>query len=226
MKRVVAYCRVSTTKQGLGLDAQLATIKAWAKVNDATIIKTVEEKESGKIESRNRPGLAGAIELCKKEGATLIVAKLDRLSRDAAEIWMLRRDKHFNFEVCDADTSDALLLSVLAGLAQREREMISTRTREGLRAKYAKDGQSWHDCHDAEATGQRLRENYAKGVNARRDKAKNAPENKHAYMAIRLMDGTLQSKADFLNENGYRTREGRKFAPVSVSRLLNLYAED
>lgn len=223
-RKIIAYCRVSTTKQGLGLDAQLATIKAWAKANDATIIKTIEEKESGK-ETTNRPGLMGAIKLCRQERATIVVAKLDRLSRDVADIFNLKR-QGIPFECCDLDASDTMLLGIFSALAQKERELISRRTKEGLRAKYAKDGQSWHDCHDAAATGQRLRENYAQGVSARREQAKNAPENKHAYMAIRLMDGTLQEKADYLNENGFVTRNGAKFAPVSVSRLLNLYKND
>lgn len=223
-RKIIAYCRVSTTKQGLGLDAQLDAIKKWAKENNATIIKTIEEKESGK-ETTNRPGLMGAIELCRQERATIVVAKLDRLSRDVADIFALRRQR-VPFECCNLDTSDTMLLGIFSTLAQKEREMISRRTKEGLKAKYSKPGESWHETHDAEAAGQRLRENSAKGVRARRENAKNAPENKHAYMAIRLMDGTLQSKADFLNENGYRTREGRKFAPISVSRLLNLYAED
>lgn len=223
-RKIIAYCRVSTTKQGLGLDAQLDAIKKWAKDNGTTIIKTIEEKESGK-ETTNRPGLMGAIELCRQERATIVVAKLDRLSRDVADIFALRR-QGVPFECCDLDASDTMLLGIFSTLAQKEREMISRRTKEGLRAKYAKNGQSWHDNHDAAATGQRLRENSAKGVAVKRDNAKNAPENKHAYMAIRLMDGTLQEKADFLNDNGYRTRRGGKFVPVSVSRLLNLYAND
>lgn len=223
-RKIIAYCRVSTTKQGLGLDEQLDTIEKWAKENNATIIKTIEEKESGK-ETTNRPGLMSAIDLCRQERATIVVSKLDRLSRDVADIFVLKR-RGVPFECCDIDASDTMLLGIFSTLAQKEREMISSRTKKCLKAKYSKPGESWHETHDAEATGQRLRENSAKGVRARRDNAKNAPENKHAYMAIRLMDGTLQSKADFLNENGYRTREGRKFAPVSVSRLLNLYAKD
>jgi len=216
MKKFVAYCRVSTAGQGIGLDAQLDIIRAWVKGAEGAIIETVSEKESGK-ETINRQGLMGAIDLCKQEGATLIVAKLDRLSRDVADIFALKR-QGLDFEVCDIDASDTMILGIFATLAQKEREMISRRTREALAALKAQ-GKKLGNPNAADA----MRAVNAMGVAKRMQQANDAPENKHAYMAIRLMDGTLQSKADFLNENGYRTRNGKQFTPVTVRRLLNRY---
>lgn len=216
MKKFVAYCRVSTAGQGIGLDAQLDIIRAWVKGAGGTIIETVSEKESGK-ETINRQGLMGAIALCKQEGATLIVAKLDRLSRDVADIFALKR-QGLDFEVCDIDASDTMILGIFATLAQKEREMISRRTREALAALKAQ-GKKLGNPNAADA----MRAVNAMGVAKRMQQANDAPENKHAYMAIRLMDGTLQSKADFLNENGYRTRNGKQFTPATVRRLLNRY---
>lgn len=219
MKKFVAYCRVSTIGQDIGLDAQERIINEWVCANNGIILDTIREKESGKS-TANRSGLAQAIDICMTEGASLIVAKLDRLSRDVADVFNIKKRLGDKLTICDLNAADTMLLGVFASLAQKEREMISRRTKEGLKAKYNKPGQSWHDTHNAEATGQRIRENNAKGVRARRDNAKNAPENKTAWMVIRLMDGSLQSKADFLNENGYRTRNGKRWTAAGVSRLI------
>lgn len=215
MKKFVAYCRVSTVGQGIGLDAQLAIIRAWVKGADGDIIETIQEKASGK--TIDRQGLTDAIALCKQEGATLIVAKLDRLSRDVADIFALKR-RGLDFEVCDMDASDTMLLGIFATLSQKERELISKRTREALAALKAQ-GKKLGNPNAAAS----MRAVNQMGVAKRVQQANEAPENKHAYMAIRLMDGTLQSKADFLNANGYRTRNGKQFTPAAVSRLLNRY---
>ena len=219
MAKYVAYCRVSTIGQGIGLDAQLDSINKWMKQNGGTIIKTIEEKESGK-ETINRPGLMGAIDLCRQEGATLIVAKLDRLSRNVADIFTLKR-QGLKFEVTDIDASDTMILGIFATLAQKEREMISKRTREALAALKAQ-GKKLGNPNAQEA----MRAVNQMGVAKRKENANNAPENRHAYDAIRLMPGTLQQKADYLNENGYRTRTGKLFAPVTVSRLLERYNQE
>ena len=64
----------------------------------------------------------------------------------------------------------------------------------------------------------------AQGVARRKRLASEAPENRHAYNAVRLMPGTLQSKADFLNAEGYRTRNGKAWTPTAVKRLFDRYA--
>lgn len=217
MKNYIAYCRVSTAGQGIGLDAQLATINAWCQNNNGTVIATYSEKESGK-ETINRPELNAAIAACRDSGATLIVAKLDRLSRDVADIFTLKRQS-VPFEVCDIDASDTLILGIFATLAQKERELISRRTRDALAALKAK-GVKLGNPHAADA----MRAINHLGVARRRADADAATENRHAWNAIRLMNGTLAQRAAWLNAEGYRTRNGKLWTPCAVQRLAQRYA--
>ena len=151
--------------------------------------------------------------MCRQSGATLIVAKLDRLSRDVADIFTIRKRKGLDMVVCDIDASDTMMLGIFATLAEKERQLISTRTREAL-AALKEQGKRLGNPN----AGAQLREVNRQGAAKRTMLANEAAENKHAYMAIRLMTGTLQQKADFLNENGFRTRNGKTFAPTSVKR--------
>ena len=220
MKNFVAYTRVSTEGQGIGLDAQMAIINAWVKNNGGgTIIAALSEKASGK--NLNRPVLKQALDMCRQSGATLIVAKLDRLSRDVADIFTIRKRKGLDMVVCDIDASDTMMLGIFATLAEKERQLISTRTREAL-AALKEQGKQLGNPN----AGAQLREVNRQGAAKRTMLANEAAENKHAYMAIRLMTGTLQQKADFLNENGFRTRNGKTFAPTSVKRLLQRYEKN
>ena len=217
MKKFIAYTRVSTTKQGLGLDAQTNAINNYIASHGGTIIAQYSEKESGK-ETINRIELQKAIAHAKSEGATLIVAKLDRLSRSIADIFTLKKDKQLSFEVCDIDASDTLMLGIFATLAQQERELISRRTREALAALKNK-GVKLGNPNAAE----QLRQVSQQGVEARKANAKNNKANRHAYDAIRLMNGTLNEKAAYLNNNGYLTRNGKRFSATQVSRLISMY---
>lgn len=216
MKNFVAYCRVSTEGQGIGLDAQMGIINAWVKNNGGNVIATLREKASGK--NLNRPVLKQALDMCRQTGATLIVAKLDRLSRDVADIFTIRKRKGLELAVCNCDASDTMMLGIFATLAEKERQLISTRTREAL-ATLKEQGKRLGNPN----AGAQLREVNRQGAAKRSQMAHDAVENKHAYMAIRLMTGTLQQKADFLNENGFRTRNGKTFAPTSVKRLIALF---
>lgn len=252
MKNFVAYTRVSTEGQGIGLDAQMAIINAWVKNNGGgTIIAALSEKASGK--NLNRPVLKQALDMCRQSGATLIVAKLDRLSRDVADIFTIRKRKGLDMVVCDIDANDTMMLGIFATLAQKERQLISTRTREALAVRgvqledlrkmllrQADHDEKMGDIERAKElrkeaekcklgnpnAGAQLREVNRQGAAKRSQMAHDAAENKHAYMAIRLMTGTLQQKADFLNENGFRTRNGKTFAPTSVKRLLQRYEKN
>ena len=214
MKKFVAYCRVSTTGQGIGLDAQERIINEWVCANNGIILDTIREKESGKS-TANRSGLAQAIDLCMTEGASLIVAKLDRLSRDVADVFSIKKRLGDRLTICDLNAADTMLLGVFASLAQKEPELISRRTKEALAEKKAQ-GIKLGNPNAAEA----MRAVNRLGVAKRMNEANNAPENKTAWMVIRLMDGSLQSKADFLNENGYRTRNGKRWTAAGVSRLI------
>lgn len=220
MKQFISYSRVSTAGQGLGLEAQQSIIAEYVNQAGGVILDAISEKESGK-ETINRPGLQRAIDECKKTGATLIVAKLDRLSRDVADVFAIKKQKGLTFEVCDMDAHDTLLLGIFATLAQKERELISRRTREALAALKAQ-GKQLGNPNAAEA----MRAINAQGVARRKQLAQDAPENRHAYNAVRFMPGTLAAKAAFLNAEGYKTRNGNNFTPMAVKRLLDRYAAE
>ena len=131
--KAITYYRVSTVRQGmsgLGLDAQQHAVESYAK-DKYEIIGSYTEIESGK--KNNRPKLLEALEQCKKLKATLIIAKLDRLGRNVAFIASLMESK-VDFIAVDNPHANKLMLHIMAAFAEHEREMISNRTKEALRA--------------------------------------------------------------------------------------------
>lgn len=235
MKKFISYTRVSTQKQGLGLEAQTATIQSYVKAHNGSIIASYSEKESGK-ETLNRQALQDAIKTAKAEGATLIVAKLDRLSRDIMTIFALKKDTHLTFEVCDIDASDTMTLGIFATLAQKERELISKRTKEALAAKKA-DGMKLGNPNLVNRTEAGLEQVKKAGQASARKRAAEARSNdvnRHAFAAIdgrkfkdkngELKDGSLQQYADYLNEAGFITPTGKAWGKMQVKRLLDRYA--
>jgi DNA invertase Pin-like site-specific DNA recombinase len=141
MKPAVAYIRVSTGKQGksgLGLEAQQAAIERFAAQEDFAITSTFTEVQSGKDDDNKRPKLSAALEAADKAKAPVICAKLDRLSRDVHFISGLMKHK-VAFIVADlgADT-DPFMLHLYAALAEKERRIISVRTRDALAAAKAR----------------------------------------------------------------------------------------
>lgn len=132
--KFVAYYRVSTDKQGasgLGLEAQQAAVKTFAD----GIIHSFTEIESGKIDSR--PQLQAAIAMCKATGAALLIAKIDRLSRQAAFLLTLR-DSGVQIVAADMPHAGTLEFGIRAVVAQHEREEISRRTKAALAAAKAR----------------------------------------------------------------------------------------
>src|SRR5215831_9593910 len=133
-KKFVVYRRVSTTRQfhsGLGLDAQSEAVNRYlATQPDAVVLADMVEAESGKDD--DRPVLRNAIELCRKEGATLLVSKLDRLSRSLSLVTELEKFK-VPFVAADNPDANELVVHIMVALGQHERKMIGTRVREALR---------------------------------------------------------------------------------------------
>jgi DNA invertase Pin-like site-specific DNA recombinase len=141
MKTAIAYIRVSTQKQGksgLGLEAQQALIQRFADQEGFQIVQSFTEVQSGKDDDQKRPQLNAALEAARKVKAPVIVAKLDRLSRDVHFISGLMKHK-VSFIVADlgADT-DPFMLHIYAALAEKERRMISDRTKQALASAKAK----------------------------------------------------------------------------------------
>src|SRR4051812_31781616 len=142
MKAAIAYIRVSTTRQGksgLGLEAQQAALARFAQAEGYHLIQTFEEVETGKGADAldRRPQLSAALTVAKRHKAPIIVAKLDRLSRDVHFISGLMMHKTpFIVAELGAD-ADPFMLHLYAALAEKERAMISRRTKEALAAKKA-----------------------------------------------------------------------------------------
>ncbi len=131
-QRLVAYERVSTARQGqsgLGLEAQRKTIQDFAAARGAKVLARFTEVESGR--KADRPELAKALHQAKVTGATLVIAKLDRLSRNAAFLLTLR-DSGVRFIAVDMPEANDLTVGIMALVAQAEREAISRRTKEAL----------------------------------------------------------------------------------------------
>jgi len=131
--KYIAYYRVSTQKQSLGLDAQETSVKRFLNGSTSEIIDTFIEKESGRKSLKKRPELAAAIQKCRDENATLLVARLDRLSRDVAFLAEFK-NMDFEFVVCDMpninsdDPSTRMLFYMQATINQYECERISKNT--------------------------------------------------------------------------------------------------
>lgn len=213
----VAYIRVSTKKQqksGLGLEAQKAIIEHYSNQEQAKIIKYYIETESGK-EMENRPQLQEAISFCKSQKAVLVVAKLDRLSRDVEHIFTIKKQLGDYFKSCDLPSTDSLTLSIFAGLAQREREIISIRTKLALQEK-KKQGVKLGSPQNL------TQEARQKGAEANKQKAKDTRSNKIAITLIDSMrkDGqTYQAIADQLNHIGLKTARGKEYKRSTVKMI-------
>lgn len=137
MKNYVAYYRVSTQQQGytrLGLDAQKSAVLDYARHSGGRILFEYTEVESGRKD--NRQELHKAIAIAKANGAVLLIAKLDRLARNAGFIFTLR-DAGVSFVCCDMPDANTLTIGIFAALAQYEAELISSRTKAALAQKKA-----------------------------------------------------------------------------------------
>jgi DNA invertase Pin-like site-specific DNA recombinase len=200
----------------LSFDAQKAIIEHYAEIDKAEIVKEFIETESGKDIS-NRPILKSAIEYALTNKAVLVVAKLDRLSRDVEHIFKIQKQLGVYFKSCDLPTTDALTLSIYAGIAQRERELISIRTRQALQAK-KKQGAKLGRIDNLTQAGRNA------GGSARSNKAKLNQNNQRAIAFIaecRKNQLSLSLIAQQLNKNGFRTSTGKMFQKGSISRILS-----
>lgn len=134
----VAYYRVSTARQGrsgLGLDAQRAAVAAYLNGGDWSLIGEFTEVESGKVNDRTQ--LAAAMQQCRLTSAKLVIAKLDRLSRNASFLLSLR-DGGVEFVAADMPDANRMTVGIMAVIAEHEREMISARTKAALQAAKAR----------------------------------------------------------------------------------------
>jgi|ERR1043166_1230328 DNA invertase Pin-like site-specific DNA recombinase len=209
----VVYQRVSTKKQDYGLDAQALSISQYLKtVPFATVLATLSEKESGA--DNDRPKLKEALALCKATGAKLLCAKLDRLSRNASFLLQLQ-ESGVDFVIAEMPFCDKFSVSILACVAQKEREMISERTRQGLavaRARGVRLGAPPESLALARLNAQKAIA--AKKEGFARDSLKAIREVQSAGVL------SYNRIADCLNKRGEKTARGGKWTAKAVSRVL------
>lgn len=219
--------RVSTQRQrqsGLGLESQRYIIQHFAKTNNAEIVREFVEAQSGKKESIDRPLLNEALELCKKEGYILIVAKVDRLSRNIRDTFTIVEKLDYRLIACDIPQYpiDTMILAVFSAFAEQEGKLISLRTKRALEAKKAR--------------GEIIVRKPPKHFDLYREKGKLIiQENVREYYTNEVIVAfiekcvrqklSLKEAAASLNKNLFRTRRGREFNSVSVLRLIRRVKE-
>lgn len=216
--KFVTYCRVSSRSQGesgLGLEAQKAAVEAYLNGGAWTVCGEFVEVESGKSDL-NRPQLHRAIAACRVFGAKLLIAKFDRLSRDAHFLLGLEK-AGIEFVACDNPHANRLTVGIMALVADEERRAISSRTKAALAAAKAR-GVKLGGNRGAILTADAK----AKGVQVRQAKAQSrATDLLPVIEDIRVAGATtLQAIADALNARGIPTARGGTWAPVQVRRIL------
>lgn len=219
--QLVAYYRVSTDRQGqsgLGLEAQQAKVQQLALERGAVVVAEFVEVESGR--KSDRPVLAQALQEARKLKAAVVVAKLDRLARDAEFVLRLSREAAANgmggFLFCDLPDVDAttsagrLILSVMASVAEFESRRISERTRDAMAAAKAR-GATFGGRNSGT-----IRENQAA-----KERATAEAEKLRGVLAPMAGAGlSLREMSKALAGAGKTTRTGAPYSPSQVSRLL------
>ena len=215
--KFVTYYRVSTAKQGqsgLGLEAQQQCVDMFISAKDGESIASFTEIESGKHD--DRPQLEKALKRCRLTGATLVIAKLDRLSRDPEFIARLQKSE-MKFVCCDMPEANNLTVGMMAIMAQWEREAISARTKVALQAAKARGVQLGNPNLHLVANTDTTRANQVRIAKAN---TRNA-EMKTIIEELEAEHGTMSSRelAIALNAAGYRTARGKEFSHTQALRV-------
>jgi DNA invertase Pin-like site-specific DNA recombinase len=215
MRKVVFYLRVSTVKQGAdgnGIQHQMTVVNRYAEANGGKIVGQFIEVESGGKTDLERPQLAAALEKCKKENAVLVCSKIDRLSRNA-EFLLRLMNSRVEFVCCDIPNCDRFTISLFAILAEKEKNMISERTKNALKMVKARGIKLGNP--NPELSVIKMNEGARKG---RIDfKNKIIPIiNEIKSTGIK----TLQGLADCLNRRGIATRNGKQWYPTQIRNLM------
>jgi DNA invertase Pin-like site-specific DNA recombinase len=217
--KFVAYYRVSTAKQGasgLGLEAQQESVRSYLNGGHWQVVSEVTEIESGK--RNDRPALANALALCRVHGATLIIAKLDRLARNVNFISNLM-ESGVEFTAVDFPQANRLTIHILAAVAEHEAVMISARTKAALAAAKARGTRLGNPTS---LIGTRASEGALASVTVRKARAaKRSADLLPIVWAIKA-DGanSLRQIAASLNSRGIGTARGGEWSAVQVRRIV------
>jgi DNA invertase Pin-like site-specific DNA recombinase len=216
--KYVVYYRVSTKTQGesgLGLKAQKSIVYHY--INSQDVVEEFTDIATAKyMDCKHRPQLCAAIDFCNTNGYTLVVAKIDRLSRITEHALSIFSFLDGNLISCDIPNLDKFTLTLFMAIADRERELISIRTKQAL-AEKKKQGIKLGNLDNLTSAGRQKawKENKRKAAkNIRNIQAK---ELCHIYRGQNI---TLTEIAEKLNASGYKTSRKKSFSATTVKRLL------
>lgn len=217
--KYISYLRVSTRKQGrsgLGLEAQRKAVDDYLNGGSWQLVEEYVEVETGKRD--DRPQLARALAACRVHGATLVVAKMDRLARNAAFLLSLK-DAGVDFVAADMPEANRLTVGIMAVVAEAEAQAISERTKAALAAAKARGVQLGNPENLTDAD--RVKGSTA-GVEARQRKADQRAEDLAPVVAEVQAEGctSLREIAAGLNARNIPTPRGGEWHPSQVRRLL------
>jgi DNA invertase Pin-like site-specific DNA recombinase len=222
-EKFVSYLRVSTQRQGrsgLGLEAQRDAVASLISQSGGRLLEEIVEVESGK--RSDRPELRRAIRRAKVSGARLVIAKLDRLSRNASFLLHLR-DSGVRFVAADLPTADETVVGIMAVIAQRERELIAQRTKDALavaRRRLAKEGRSLGNPNGAAALRRAAKGNKAALAAVSAAAGRRAEELRETIADV-VATGAVShaAVAAELNRREIEAPRGGKWYPMGVARL-------
>ncbi len=218
LKKYIIYYRVSTKKQresGLGLKAQRTYIHHFI-AKEQIVAELTEVQSGGTLETREV--LKKAIRICKQHNYILAIAKIDRLSRKTEDALFIYNQLGGNLYSCDIPNLDKFTLTLFMAIADRERELISIRTKQALAIKKEEVGE-WRNSKFSQNS-------WELGQQKIKQKALLNNNNLRATQLIVLYKEkglTLQQIADKLNQNGFRTAQDKYFVRTSVKRLWERY---
>lgn len=209
MKNFIAYYRVSTQVQrrsGLGLAAQSTSVLDYVRTVSGDLVGAFEDVESGG--RSDRTGLAKALQACRQQRATLVIAKLDRLSRNLSFIAQLM-ESGVEFVAADMPSANKFTIHVIAAMAEYERDLISQRTRAALQAAKSRGTKLGNPgIRSAGVLGTATRIKQADEFAARMSPA---------VTALRASGMTsFRRIAAALNQSGSRTARGREWTAAAV----------
>lgn len=204
----VNYMRVSHISQAdnNSLAAQREDLERFAKMNGSTIVAEFTEVESGR--KKSRPQLQQALKIAKKEKATLVVYRLDRLARDLSFLTSIM-DSGVAFKALDIPEADRFTLQLFGALAERESDIISKRVKRGM-AKAKAEGKTFGaNAKVLAAQNKAAADEYAKRI---------------ASTLVSIIENsrklTYRRLADRLNSLGLTGRNGKQFYPASARNLV------
>lgn len=217
-RQYIVYYRVSTKQQGesgLGLEAQQSYIKHF--YGNEKIIATYTEIASAKTITQ-RPVLQQAIHHCIEKNAVLLVAKIDRLSRKTEDALSIFSQLNERLESCDVPHLDKFTLTLYMAIADRERELISLRTRQALAAKKAR-GEKWQTGNPDFING-KVAQKGRKTIENNRNHNPHISRASAMAKQLKTAGKTLAEIAAELNKHQFNTIRKGKWHATSVYRLL------